>query len=96
MDKLVYVCCVLVVIIASYISYRIGRIVGARRGSEYSDSAASTTAAVCEQSAKDIGESIEAAVRANQETAAVIQKMRDIVQRNRGSTGDSDSSTGGE
>ena len=73
--------------ISAFVGFRLGRNGSASRASRYDNSSPSNTAAGIERS-------VEAAISSNAEASEVIQKMRDIVQRNCNNTDISNASKG--
>ena len=75
------------VVFACYLGYRLGRAVAARGTGGCSDE--ESAAAV-----RATQEAIDAAIADNREAAEIIQKMRDILERNHRTTSNGNSSEG--
>lgn len=87
MDMLLIGVVFIVVAGSLLIGYRLGRDGGIGRGSRQTDSAA-------EYRARDTEQAIERAVKYNQQTAELVQKMRDILSRHNNESDDSTDSVG--
>lgn len=88
MDWFLIVICLLVVAGSLYIGFRIGRAVGVSSASRQSDFEAGRRTAAVESA-------VEAAVRTNEQTAEVIRKMRDILEKHSISNDSSDGNDSG-
>ena len=75
------------VIFACYLGYRLGRAVSTRGAGGCSDEESAATVRATK-------EAIDAAIADNREAAEIIQKMRDLLERNRGTVSNGNSDKG--
>ena len=78
MDYLLLIVSFVAIAGSLYIGFRIGRATGTSSASRRSNYSAVPGVATTE----DINNAVDAAIRTNAETAAIVQKMRDILERN--------------
>lgn len=90
MDYILIIVVFVVVAGSLFVGFRLGRNVSVGRPSRSCNDSASTGAATTEE----INRAVDRAIRANAETAEIVQKMRDILSRH--SSGSGSSTTSGE